>query len=214
MKRQLKIAISGIASGILISIGGIIFLSLKATNPIVGSLLFAFGLSTIILLSLYLYTGKIGYVFDNKKGYLLDLASCLVGNLIGAVGTGYLLRLILLTDDTRFNNLFETGKTVSETKLNSSWLTVLIMAIFCGIMIYLAVEISKRDVHPVFKLVSVFVAISVFILAGFEHCIADMFYFSIGNAWNLKAILYILLIIFGNSLGSIVFSFLVKGSKL
>ena len=43
----------------------------------------------------------------------------------------------------------------------------------------------------------------VFILCGFEHCIANMFYFSVARSWSFKTILYTFVMILGNSIGSI-----------
>ena len=43
----------------------------------------------------------------------------------------------------------------------------------------------------------------VFILCGFEHCVANMFYFSVARSWSFKTILYIFIMILGNSIGSI-----------
>ena len=45
---------------------------------------------TIISLKLHLYTGKIGYLFNNKLKYLLELLIILLGNAIGAISFGYL----------------------------------------------------------------------------------------------------------------------------
>lgn len=49
-------------------------------------------------------------------------------------------------------------------------------------------------------------AISVFILCGFEHCIANMYYFTIANMWSLETIMLMGIVILGNSVGSIAFS--------
>lgn len=49
-----------ILAGILIGLGVII--NLQSENPIIGALLFSFGLLTIIRMQLNLYTGKIGFL--------------------------------------------------------------------------------------------------------------------------------------------------------
>jgi len=50
----------------------------------------------------------------------------------------------------------------------------------------------------------------VFILSGYEHSIADMFYFTMGNAWGAKAFLYILVISAGNLVGGSLIPFAKK----
>lgn len=41
----------------------------------------------------------------------------------------------------------------------------------------------------------------VFILSGYEHSVADMFYFTMAGAWSAKAFLYIIVISIGNLVG-------------
>jgi formate/nitrite transporter FocA (FNT family) len=38
-------------------------------------------------------------------------------------------------------------------------------------------------------------------MAGFEHSIADMYYFTSAMMWNLDSIIFIIVIIIGNALG-------------
>lgn len=194
---KLKILISSIGAGILIALGGFVFLSYRQKDPFFASFLFSLGLITIIGFKLHLFTGKVGYIFDNKAGYLVDLLICWIGNLIGAVATGYLLRL------TRVNVNLIVSNVVSD-KLNDNLLSIFILSIFCGMMIYIAVEMQKKDVSPVVKLISIIMPVMVFILSGFEHCVANMFYFSYANAWSLIAVLYLLIMSIGNGVGSII----------
>ena len=57
---KIKIFIKSIYAGFMIGVGGIVYLSLD--NKAIGSLLFSFGLLTIVTQGFYLYTGKIGFV--------------------------------------------------------------------------------------------------------------------------------------------------------
>ena len=76
---------------------------------------------------------------------------------------------------------------------------------------YLAVDLFKR-LKDFGRYVGIFMGITVFILAGFEHCVANMFYFSVANMWGLNTILYVFMMIIGNSVGSIVLALLMKYS--
>ena len=70
MKYNIEILIKSILAGIMIGIGGTIYLSLD--NKIVGSILFAIGLFIIVVYSFNLYTGKIGYLINNfNKKYII-----------------------------------------------------------------------------------------------------------------------------------------------
>ena len=71
--------IKAIYAGIMIGIGGIIYLSVE--NRVIGSALFSFGLLTIVTQGFCLYTGKIGFVQKVKE--LVDMLIIIIGNFIG-----------------------------------------------------------------------------------------------------------------------------------
>ena len=62
---------------------------------------------------------------------------------------------------------------------------------------YIAVEGYKKCQNPLILVACV----ADFILCGFEHCIADMFYFSLARAWSMDSLIAVLVITVGNSLG-------------
>ena len=198
MKKYLPILISSIGAGILIALGGFVYLSYKDNNDFLASFLFSLGLITIISFKLYLFTGKVGYIFDNKPSFLLDLLVCWIGNLIGSLFTGGLLSL------TRID-LIEVAQKAVEIKLNDNLLSIFVLSIFCGIMIYIAVEIQKRNVSNTIKFVGISLPVMVFILSGFEHCVANMFYITYAGSWSLIAFLYIIIMSLGNGVGSLLF---------
>ena len=195
MKDNLKILVRAILAGVMISIGGTIFLTCE--SKLLGAFLFSIGLYAICAFGLNLYTGKIGYVIDNKPKYIIELLVTLVGNLIGTIGCGYLLFLTRQGDKLR-----NVASSICEIKLNDNLLSIFILAVFCGIIMYLAVDLFKR-LTDFGKYMGIFMGITVFILAGFEHCVANMYYFSAANMWEWKTILYVLVMIAGNSVGSI-----------
>ena len=82
-------------------------------------------------------------------------------------------------------------------------LSLFILAIFCGFLIFLAVEVQKKDVPGIFKFAAIVLPITVFLVTGYEHSIADAFYFSASNAWNFKSIIRLIVISIGNGVGSI-----------
>ena len=70
-KEYADFLIKGVYAGIMIGIGGIAFLSLE--NKIAGSFFFSLGLLTVCMYGMNLYTGKIGYILNNKINYLYEL---------------------------------------------------------------------------------------------------------------------------------------------
>ena len=187
----------------MISIGGTIYLSLE--NKMLGAFLFSIGLFAICTNGYNLYTGKIGYVIENKIKYLLELLLTLLGNVIGTVSCGYLLSLSRIGTSLR-----EKAQLICEIKLNDNLLSIFILAVFCGIIMYLAVDLYKK-LNDFGKYMGIFLGITVFILAGFEHCVANMYYFSAADMWSWKTVLYVLVMVLGNSTGSIL---LALGNKI
>ncbi|MBR1660418.1 MAG: formate/nitrite transporter family protein [Oscillospiraceae bacterium] len=49
-----------------------------------------------------------------------------------------------------------------------------------------------------------------FILCGFEHCVANMYYFSMTDMWSLKALGYVLIMTLGNAAGGVIIPLLRK----
>lgn len=196
MKYNIEILIKSILAGIMIGIGGTIYLSLD--NKIVGSILFAIGLFIIVVYSFNLYTGKIGYLINNfNKKYINELIITLIGNFIGTFFVGFILRYTRI-----YNMISEKAKTLADIKLNDTLISILILSFFCGILMYLAVN-TYKEVKDIGKYLAVFLGVIVFILCGFEHCIANMYYFSVSSTWCLNTLLYLLVMILGNSLGGI-----------
>ena len=57
---RVQMFLKAVYAGFMIGIGGIVYLSVE--NKVVGSLLFSFGLLTIVTQGFFLYTGKVGFV--------------------------------------------------------------------------------------------------------------------------------------------------------
>lgn len=190
----MKDFIKSVLAGIMIGIGGTIYLSLD--NKVVGASLFGIGLFMIVIYGFNLYTGKIGYLVDNFNfKYIKMLVITLIGNFIGTFFVGYIFKFTRI-----YSLIHDKAKLLVNVKLDDSLVSILILAFFCGILMYLAVNTYKEN-KDISKYLGVFLGVIVFILCGFEHCIANMYYFSVANIWNLNTLLYLLIMILGNSLG-------------
>ena len=87
----MKYLVKSILAGIMIGIGATTYLSLE--NKIVGSVLFSIGLFVILIKELNLYTGKVGYIFNNNLSYLKEVIITLIGNFMGTFLVGSILKL-------------------------------------------------------------------------------------------------------------------------
>lgn len=198
MKKYLSIFLSSILAGFCIVIGVTAFLTLRKSNFIVGALIFGLGLFSIMHCKLYLYTGKVGAVLNNKPKYLLDLLVCIIGNFIGVILLSCVLKLTRIAPTLQAESL-----ELVTAKQNDSWYSILILSIMCGIMIYIAVIGHERSPYTLGKVLFCFLAVSAFIISGHEHCIANAAYYTLAGVFTTKSLLYFIIMIIGNAIGSI-----------
>lgn len=200
MKENGRIFLKAIASGLGIGIGGTVYLSME--NKVIGAVLFSVGLYTIVLNGLFLYTGKVGYFVEakDKKKYTVLLMFTWLGNLVGTM----LAAAAILS--TRVNGISKAAEEICKIKLADTPISIFILSVFCGILMYVAVDGFREKGNPLI----LFFCVTVFILCGFEHCIANMFYFSLAGAWSLKTCLYLLIMTLGNSVGGILIPMIKK----
>ena len=181
----------------MIAIGGTVFLSIE--NKVIGASLFSIGLFGVLIYNLNLYTGKIGYLITNfNLKYIKELIITLIGNFIGACSVGFILRYTRIYD-----KIYEKSLILANTKLNDNILSIFILSIFCGLLMYYAVNGFKKQTD-FGKYLVVYLGVAVFILCGFEHCIANMYYFSVVDIWSLKTLGYTGIMVLGNSIGSFI----------
>ncbi len=197
--KVLKILVKAILAGIMIAIGGTIFL--MSENKVIGACLFAIGLFAIVVNDLNLFTGKIGYVVGSDRAFVIEVGLTLIGNFIGTFLVGSVLHCTRIS-----KSIFDKSSGMVSVKLSDSLWSIFILSVFCGILMYLAVNGYKVIKDPLGKYLAVFLGVIVFILSGFEHCVANMYYITIANAWSVRALGYMLIMILGNSTGAILFS--------
>ena len=212
---RLRVFYLSIAAGLSIAFGSATYIACAYyNNRILGSILFSVGLLIICGFGLKLYTGQVGKLFDNKKSFAIDLLVILGGNFIGAMGAGLLASLIDLNEQYQ-----AVVTSVGESKLvdfaggTASWYSIFIPAIFCGMLVYFAVEIYKLGKDPATKVLGLVLSVTAFVVSGFHHCIANMYYLGVSQMfikhfWG--TMLSLLIAVIGNSVGAIILNFLFK----
>lgn len=191
----MKDFIKAIMAGVMISIGCIIYLSLD--NKVAGSVLFSLGLLTILIFKLNLFTGKVGYVIENKR--IVQLLIIIAGNLVGAFITAVMINFTRLT-------IAEKATEIAVHKAEDGPLSMFILGIFCGILMFVAAD-SYANTQK--SIITIF-CVSVFILAGFEHSIADSFYFFLSDLSVKSYALPLFMVFVGNAAGGILFNIVQK----
>lgn len=198
---------SAILAGMLIGMGGTVYLS--QSNPVVGSFLFAIGLFTIVVFQLHLFTGKVGYTPFQKPAYLIELAITWLGNLVGTGITACMVR-----NSRIYEGMAERVAGIADVKLSDNFLSIFLLAVFCGLLMFIAVDCFRNVQGSTLRFIGVFVPVMVFILSGFEHVIANMFYFSLAGAWSGHCLASIIVMTLGNAVGGMLIPVYLKVFKI
>ncbi|MBQ6907407.1 MAG: formate/nitrite transporter family protein [Clostridia bacterium] len=196
----MKRILSAVAGGIMIGIGGSVFIACDVKY--VGAFFFALGLFTICEFGLGLYTGKIGYLFKIKGNYYIEVIQTLIGNIIGTFIAGILVGYAK-------PQYAEKAYDMCSSRLLQNPLQTLILSFFCGILMFIAVNLFKKNAG-IGRYIGIFTAVPVFILSGFEHSVADMFYFFCGRVFSVQALVFIAICVIGNALGSFAIAYFDK----
>ena len=210
--KYLKVLLFGIFAGLAIGLGSLVFtiVSTYATSvggQIFASALFSIGLILVCTLGLQLYTGKVGVVFDDReklKENAINLPIMLLGNAIGAFALGIICHFVFMN----VPNIAVRILKISEGKTESD--TVFLQGIFCGALVYIAVYLFKNLQNYAMKIIGIITAVTLFVYCGFQHCIANMFYFGMAFNWNINMLWNLLIVILTNSIGALLVSCIVK----
>ena len=182
MKQLIK---GAVLASILIGLGDYVLLKIGAP---LGAFLFALGLYGVCLLGANLFTGKCGFVLENKKWR--DLGIILLINL----AAGWLIGWAFSFADPAVHE-------AAVAKFNA-WdfsLGFFLRSVFCGMIMYIAVKCYKLG-----SIWGVFIGVPLFILAGFQHSIANVITAGAAMNWSWT----ILLCALGNFVGSITIAWL------
>lgn len=181
----------------MVGLAGCVYLS--AEIRAVGAVLFTFALFMVCEYGLPLYTGRIGYLFEQGIAGVTALAMTLAGNLLGAFMTGIAFRYA--TDNA-------AATALCITKLSQTAPQTLIRAFFCGMVMFFCADTFQRSPRAGGKYLALLLGIPVFILPGFEHSIADTVFFGADlgtdGGISLERLWFLVLAVAGNSAGGMV----------
>ncbi len=171
--------IAAIVAGFFIAFGGFVMLTvggnLGTSGPgkIVMAASFAAALSLVVMAGAELFTGNnfvmasaafAGEVNWGDAGKLWVI--CYIGNLVGSLLAAVMFHFTGLAG--------EVIATVAAAKMGGTAVNLFIKAIFCNMLVCLAVWCGSKMKTESGKLIMIFWCIFVFVLCGFEHSIANM----------------------------------------
>jgi len=208
MKNNIKTLLSAIMAGALIAIAGTTYLYLMTDYKIIGAFLFGFGLLCVVTLDYKLYTGRIGYLIDHDKTYIFEILIIIFGNILGGLLIGSIIYL------SNYEIIINTAKLLVETKLSKNLLEIFGLSMLCGMMMYLGVDGYKRINNSVAKVVVNMFAVVIFVLLGFEHSIANVYYFILAHNYSWYMLLSFVIMLIGNGVGAILLNTIEKFGHL
>ncbi len=169
-------------AGVFISMGATFMLVVKsdatlpfAATQLLGGFSFALGLFLILAAGAELFTGNCLMVMGPLAGrfswgrLLTSWAVVLLGNLLGSV---------LAADVASANGgaLGEAAVAVAEGKVALEWGVAFFRAVLCNLLVCLAVWVGHSANSVTDKFFSALLPVMAFMAAGFEHCVANMFF--------------------------------------
>lgn len=152
-----------ILAGIFIGLGCIV--NLAVGGGVLGAFLFSIGLIAVLRFEAYLFTGKAGLLATREIGGL-KLLEIWIGNFLGTFAVALCCSFL-----PRFQEVISGAEAIVAIRAANGFVANFMLGVPCGILMYVAVK--GFDVRQPFYAV---LPVMVFILAGFNHCVADMGY--------------------------------------
>lgn len=173
-----KRLIMSMMAGLYISLGAQGFMS-TYDNLFIRAAVFPVGLMLIVLVGGELFTGNCLMTFAylqkkiSLKSYISSLLQVLAGNQIGALAV-----VVLLYFGGVYNSpsLSETVVKIANAKLSLTFMQALSKGILCNILVSLGVWFATTAKDTTGKLLGCWFPVMLFVLCGYEHVVANMFY--------------------------------------
>ena len=182
-----KTLILAVFAGAFIAFGAVASNAASATfsgsaASIAKAAVFPIGLTLVVLFGAELFTGNclllapaIGK--DIKVRHLFkNWGIVYAGNLLGSV----LIALIVVYGKVQTGAVKEACIAVASNKCNLNFGIALLKAIPCNILVCLAVWFALSSKTATGKIISLYLPIFAFVVCGFEHSVANMYYLTAG----------------------------------
>ncbi len=197
-----NIIIKAILAGMCISIGAIA--GINTGNKVGNAVVFGIGLWMCMLLGAELFTGNMVKATRRVRerrsklySEVFQQCSVLICNCIGV--------LIVVAIARTYNMCnVEMANTIYSAKSGLGCIEAVIKGIMCNVLICIAVMGCRKVSSLIERYIICVTCVFAFIMCGFEHCIADMFYIQFCDSlFNIKNMVNIVCIIIGNIIGGV-----------
>lgn len=182
-------------AGMLIALGAIASSTAAHAVPDAGvarlimGAIFPIGLMMVVLLGTELFTGNALMVSAVAAGKITVLqllrnwALVYLGNFCGAILMAWLMATFGQLDIGQGALAVFTAK-VAASKAAIPWMNGFVLGIFCNLLVCIAVYLGNTAHDTAGKILGIFFPVFGFVICGFEHCVANMYYIPAGIfAW-------------------------------
>lgn len=186
-----KMFLLAILAGVFIGIGGVgattvaVSVTQASVGKFLGACVFPGGLTMVLLAGSELFTGNTLLVIPllekeiSLSGMLKNWAVVYIGNFVGgflaAAGAVYSHQI-----GSFENQMAVSVISAAAGKCSMTFSDALIRGILCNFLVCIAVWISFAAKDVAGKVTGLFFPIMMFVLCGFEHSVANMYYISAG----------------------------------
>ncbi len=156
-----------------------------STAKVVTALLFPAGLVMVVLAGSELFTGDCLMVISAAAGRITPaelLRTWLIvylGNLLGSIAVAALV-VYGHTPDLFGGIMAQSLVNTAAAKVSLSFTDGLLRGILCNVLVCAAVWIAAGGSTATEKIFGLYPPVFLFVLAGYEHCVANMFYVPAG----------------------------------
>lgn len=159
-----------------------------ATIRVVGGIVFSLGLALVLVGGAELFTGNNLIVMAWASGkistrqVLRNWVIVYCGNFVGSIG---LVILVFFSHHLDMNG-GRIGLSILNTavaKISPDVVTLFFKGILCNLLVCLGVWLAYAGRSVTDKIVGLILPVSAFVAAGFEHCVANMYFLPM--AWLL-----------------------------
>lgn len=153
--------------------------------------IFPIGLMMVVLLGTELFTGNALMVSAVAAGKITVLqllrnwVLVYIGNFCGAILMAWLMATFGQLDIGQGALAVFTAK-VAASKASIPWMNGFVLGIFCNLLVCIAVYLGNTAHDTAGKILGIFFPVFGFVICGFEHCVANMYYIPAGifALWN------------------------------
>ena len=200
---------NSVIAGMFIALGCMVNLKV---GGYFGAFLFSFGLLSVVLYGVPLYTGKAGFCKTGEDVKRLPII--LFGNIIGT-------SLLAVCAYFCFPDMAEKAQAIVHARVDAPIYTAFFASFLCGFVMTTIVRFARKQAETKIEeetkqeprnFIVLLVGIPLFILSGYWHSIADAFYYVCSMDYSLSMLLVYPITVIGNYMGCNAFNLITRCS--